>query len=468
MNQAKVRSMTVPTPRCPDNALDRNFYTVFDWMVDPAGLGLKASSAELSVYAKIYSMSHHSAYGYYVTQDQLALDLYISRRSVQRALDSLCKSGLIGYNELYRTGREANGMKSPRSYFAIQEKINAAIEATTPVSASRGGQILDFGFQQPAGQEDAPTCHISAVENSSFQQSAGQVDASFCHNDAPGCHNDASFCHNDAPGCHNDAPTCRIGATCGNVERDETEVPSSSWGNTTKPQDSGSNSPSNDVYINNNKNNNDNYFSYSPDYSDERGGLPVEDGDCDPGGVDGWSAEVRFAARFIADSSPKHIDGIFFEKTMAAIRDAMDSGATADEICDAWDLYLEDLMAQNSEGGSAAFKRYAMFPLNWLRRADGFRFYLKRVRAKAEKAAGASCDDAFEGEAECANEAERLAEKYSLTANKTTSGIIWTFMGDYHCAMVAPRAQNRREALRYMCSVKGIEVPKDIEEMPEI
>ncbi len=36
-----------------DNALDRNFYTVFDWMVDPAGLGLKASSAELSVYAKI-------------------------------------------------------------------------------------------------------------------------------------------------------------------------------------------------------------------------------------------------------------------------------------------------------------------------------------------------------------------------------------------------------------------------------
>ena len=76
-------------------------------MVDPAGLGLKASSAELSVYAKIYSMSHHSAYGYYVTQDQLALDLYISRRSVQRALDSLCKAGLIGYTELYRqTGGE--------------------------------------------------------------------------------------------------------------------------------------------------------------------------------------------------------------------------------------------------------------------------------------------------------------------------------------------------------------------------
>ena len=53
----------MPTTSCPDNALDRNFYTVFDWMVDPAGLGLKASSAELSVYAKIYSMSHHSAYG---------------------------------------------------------------------------------------------------------------------------------------------------------------------------------------------------------------------------------------------------------------------------------------------------------------------------------------------------------------------------------------------------------------------
>ena len=158
----------MPTTRCPDNALDRNFYTVFDWMVDPAGLGLKASSAELSVYAKIYSMSHHSAYGYYVTQDQLALDLYISRRSVQRALDSLCKAGLIGYTELYRTGREANGMKSPRSYFAVQEKINAAIEATIPVSASRGGQILDFDFQQSTGQADAPTCHISAVETRVF------------------------------------------------------------------------------------------------------------------------------------------------------------------------------------------------------------------------------------------------------------------------------------------------------------
>lgn len=451
----------MPTTRCPDNALDRNFYTVFDWMVDPAGLGLKASSAELSVYAKIYSMSHHSAYGYYVTQDQLALDLYISRRSVQRALDSLCKSGLIGYNEMYRTGREANGMKSPRSYFAIQEKINAAIEATTPVSASRGGQILDFDFQQSAGQADAPSCHISAVENSSFQQSAGRADASFCHNDAPTCHIDASSCHNDAS-------SRRIGATCENVERDESTAPSSSWENAVKPQESGSSSPSNDVYINNNKNNSDNYFSYSSDESNERGGLPVEDGDCGAGDAEGWSAEVRFTARFIADSSPKHIDGVFFERTMAAIRDAMDSGATADEICDAWDLYLDELMTQNSEGGSAAFKRYAMFPLNWLRRADGFRFYLKRVRAKAEKSAAVSFDDAVESENACANEAERLAEKYSLTANKTTSGIIWTFMGDYHSAMIAPRAQNRREALRYMCSVKGIEVPKDIEEMPEI
>lgn len=458
----------MPTTRCPDNALDRNFYTVFDWMVDPAGLGLKASSAELSVYAKIYSMSHHSAYGYYVTQDQLALDLYISRRSVQRALDSLCKSGLIGYNELYRTGREANGMKSPRSYFAIQEKINAAIEATTPVSASRGGQILDFGFQQPAGQADAPTCHISAVENSSFQQSAGQVDASFCHNDAPGCHIDASTCHNDASFCHNEAPSCRTGTTCGNVGQDESTAPSSSWGNAAKPQDSGSGSSSNGVYINNNKNNNDNYFSYSSDDSDERGELSGESEDCAADGGTGWSAEVRYAARFIADSSPKHIDGIFFEKTMAAIRDTVDSGATSDEICDAWDLYLDDLMTQNSEGGSASFKRYAMFPLNWLRRADGFRFYLKRVRAKAEESAAAPFDDAAESETESANEAERLAEKYSLTPNKTTSGIIWTFMGDYHCAMVAPRAQNRREALRYMCSVKGIEVPKDIEEMSEI
>lgn len=234
----------MPTTRCPDNALDRNFYTVFDWMVDPVGLGLKASSAELSVYAKIYSMSHHSAYGYYVTQDQLALDLYISRRSVQRALDSLCKAGLIGYNELYRTGREANGMKSPRSYFAVQEKINAAIEATTPVSASRGGQILDFDFQQSTGQADAPTCHISAVENSSFQQSAGHADASFCHNDAPTCHIYASSCHNDAP-------SRRIGATCANVESDEDTATSSSCGNAVKPQDSDTSSSGTGVYINN-------------------------------------------------------------------------------------------------------------------------------------------------------------------------------------------------------------------------
>lgn len=451
----------VPTTRCPDNALDRNFYTVFDWMVDPAGLGLKASSAELSVYAKIYSMSHHSAYGYYVTQDQLALDLYISRRSVQRALDSLCRSGLIGYNELYRTGREANGMKSPRSYFAIQEKINAAIEATTPVSASRGRQILDFDFREPAGQVDASTCHISPVENSSFQQSAGQADASFCHNDAPSRHNDASFCRADAP-------SRRIGATCGNVEQDEFTAPSSSWENAAKPQETEMPETSSGVYINNNKNNNDNYFSYSSNESNKRGQISGENGDCGPSNAGGWSAEVRYVARFIADSSPKHIDGVFLDKTMAAIRDVMDSGVEADEICDAWDLYLDELMNQNSEGGSAAFKRYAMFPLNWLRRADGFRFYLKRIRAKSEKTAEASRDTPLEADGDCSNEAERLAEKYSLTANKTTSGIIWTFMGDYHSAMVAPRAQNRREALRYMCSVKGIEVPKDIEEMSEI
>ena len=450
----------MPTTRCPDNALDRNFYTVFDWMVDPAGLGLKASSAELSVYAKIYSMSHHSAYGYYVTQDQLALDLYISRRSVQRALDSLCKAGLIGYNELYRTGRESNGMKSPRSYFAVQEKINAAIEAAMPVSASRGGQILDFDFQQSAGQADAPTCHISAVENSSFQQSAGHADASFCHNDAPTCHIDASSCHNDAS-------SRRIGATCANVESDEDTATSSSCGNAVKPQDSDTSSSGTSVYINNNKNNNDNYFSYSSDNPSEGDRPCGEGGDVEPGGESGWSAEVRYAARFIADSSPKHCDGIFLERTMDAIRDAMNAGVDADEICDAWNLYLDELMAQNSEGGSAAFKRYAMFPLNWFRRADGFRFYLKKVRAASGQTAEASHEDAPADDSECANEAERLARKYCLTANKTTSGIIWTFMGDYHSAMIAPRAKNRREALRYMCSVKGIEVPKDIDELTE-
>lgn len=429
-------------------------------MVDPAGLGLKASSAELSVYAKIYSMSHHSAYGYYVTQDQLALDLYISRRSVQRALDSLCKAGLIGYNELYRTGREANGMKSPRSYFAVQEKINAAIEATMPVSASRGGQILDFDFQQSTGQADAPTCHISAVENSSFQQSAGHADASFCHIDAPTCHIDASSCHNDAS-------SRRIGATCANVESDEDTATSSSCGNAVKPQDSDTSSSGTSVYINNNKNNNDNYFSYSSDNPSEGDRPCGEGGDVEPGGESGWSAEVRYAARFIADSSPKHCDGIFLERTMDAIRDAMNAGADADEICDAWNLYLDELMAQNSEGGSAAFKRYAMFPLNWFRRADGFRFYLKKVRAASGQTAEASHEDAPADDSECANEAERLARKYCLTANKTTSGIIWTFMGDYHSAMIAPRAKNRREALRYMCSVKGIEVPKDIDELTE-
>lgn len=430
-------------------------------MVDPAGLGLKASSAELSVYAKIYSMSHHSAYGYYVTQDQLALDLYISRRSVQRALDSLCKAGLIGYNELYRTGRESNGMKSPRSYFAVQEKINAAIEAAMPVSASRGGQILDFDFQQSAGQADAPTCHISAVENSSFQQSAGHADASFCHNDAPTCHIDASSCHNDAS-------SRRIGATCANVESDEDTATSFSCGNAVKPQDSDTSSSGTSVYINNNKNNNnDNYFSYSSDNPSEGDRPCGEGGDVEPGGESGWSAEVRYAARFIADSSPKHCDGIFLERTMDAIRDAMNAGADADEICDAWNLYLDELMAQNSEGGSAAFKRYAMFPLNWFRRADGFRFYLKKVRAASGQTAEASHEDAPADDSECANEAERLARKYCLTANKTTSGIIWTFMGDYHSAMIAPRAKNRREALRYMCSVKGIEVPKDIDELTE-
>lgn len=448
----------MPTTRCPDSALDRNFYTVFDWMVDPAGLGLKASSVELSVYAKIYSMSHHSAYGYYVSQDQLALDLYISRRSVQRALDSLCKTGLIGYNELYRTGREASGMKSPRSYFAVQEKINAAIEATSAVSASRGGQILDFDFKQSAGQTDAPSCHISAVENSSFQQSAGQADASFCHNDAPSCRIDASTCHNDA----SSRPIC---PTCANVDSDGNTAPSSSCGNVTKPQDTAPTSPERDVYINN-KNNNDNYYS-SSDNSNEGDRSCGESGNGEPDGVGGWSAEVRYAARFIADSSPKHCDGIFLERTMDAIRDAMNAGADADEICDAWDLYLDELMTQNSEGGSAAFKRYAMFPLNWLRRADGFRFYLKKVRAASGKSAQASHEDAPVDDSECTNEAEALARKYCLTANKTTSGIIWTFMGDYHSAMIAPRAKNRREALRYMCSVKGIEVPRDIDELTE-
>ena len=69
------------------------------------------------------------------------------------------------------------------------------------------------------------------------------------------------------------------------------------------------------------------------------GGTGSSDGS---DGAADWSAEVRYAARFIADSSPKHCDGIFLERTMDAIRDAMSAGADADEICDAWDLYLDD------------------------------------------------------------------------------------------------------------------------------
>lgn len=211
-----------------------------------------------------------------------------------------------------------------------------------------------------------------------------------------------------------------------------------------------------DVYINSNF-----YYSYYSSDNSNEGDEPCG------GSEDGWSAEVHHVARFIADSPTKHCNCIFLEKTMAEISDAMKAGAKADEIYDAWDLYLDELMTKNSDGDSDAFKRYAMFPLNWFRRANGFRFYLKKIRTASGDTTEGSHDDAHEGDSECTSEAERLARKYRLTANKTTSGIIWTFTGDYHSAQLAPRAKNRREALRCMCPVKGIEVPEDIDELPE-
>ncbi len=185
-----------------------------------------------------------------------------------------------------------------------------------------------------------------------------------------------------------------------------------------------------DVYINSNF-----YYSYYSSDNSNEGDEPCG------GSEDGWSAEVRHVARFIADSPTKHCNCIFLEKTMAEISDAMKAGAKADEIYDAWDLYLDELMTKNSDGDSDAFKRYAMFPLNWFRRANGFRFYLKKIRTASGDTTEGSHDDAHEGDSECTSEAERLARKYRLTANKTTSGIIWTFTGDYHSAQLAPPSE---------------------------
>lgn len=444
-------------------ALDRNFYTVFDWMVDPAGLGLKAASAELSVYAKVYSMSHHSAYGYYVTQDQLALDLYISRRSVQRALDSLIKAGLIGCNELFRNPREAAGMRGPRSYYVIQEKINEAIEATTPLSYSRGNALEDnFSFQQPAGQADAPTCHNVPVENLNFQQCADQADAPTCHNDASECRTDVTTCHIDASSCHNDASECRISSTCENVR---------------KAQDTSDlSSSSNDIYINKNNNKNNNYYYFSS-FNDELEEQRCSNADSSDSGKMNNNevscpSEAVSLTRSIIESSPKYIDDAYAEKTLAAIKNVLSEGIGAEEVFAAWNAYLENLMEQNADGGSAAFKRYSMFPLNWLNRADGFKFYLKQIRDLRKKAESESEQESNTDEAGSQNvlrnAADDLARKYCLKGINTTSGRIWTFMDDFGFGQIAPRVTNCRDALRFMCGEKGIEVPADIDEMTEV
>ena len=426
-------------------ARDRNFYTVYDWMIDPSGLGLRSCSAEAAVYAKIYSMAHHSAAGCTISHDDLAACLFLSRRTAQRALEKLIGDGLITVTDTFRTVAEARGMRCPHSYHLVQEKINEAIERTAPFSSNR----LDFGFQQTAGQQDASICHDTIVENSSFQQTAGQQDASKCRNDA-------SKCRNDASSCHIVATNCRISDTCGNAKRPSPDAIGSTCGNATKPQETSGNG----AYIynyNNNKYNNSNlnFNLHSPN----------------PNGNE--LDEARGVCRELLATSPKLSKSSFDADLLSAVRAVLDSGTGADEILEAWKAYLGDLIDRNAAGGSEAIIQYGMYPLNWVKRASGLAFWLKAVQSAKgesdtpEKGAAKTAPDGANG-SDDGRSAEELVKKFKVRRIDTSDGsTVWTFLDRFHSGAIATGCHTKAEALRFACSEHEIEIPADFHDVED-
>lgn len=309
-------------------AADRDYFTVFDWMIHPEGLGLRVSSAQCPVYARIYGASHHGSGASMETQGHLAEVLGLSRQSVNSAVASLLSSGLIVERGV--VGPKGTGIKL---LAAAQAPIDAAIERCAAV--------------RQAGVEGAGTGWELVRPTDSFPQSAAQdlvkkLDKVVKNPDNLVKKVDKVVKELDKV------------ATCGDARA----------GEESRGGGAGASSAANDVYINKNKLNKNNSFN---SHSHTKG--------VDPSGREATLATLpegeRRALGAILASSPRHVDAGHLPETVTEWRRLVDGGADPTQIEEAWKSYLEWFYSPERPAEEKDL-RYVLFPANFFRRPQGW------------------------------------------------------------------------------------------------
>ena len=106
---------------------DYDGITLHEWMWSADGLALPTSSAELLVYAKVYSVSHHNAGALTASQPKLAELFGLTREYVNRTLARLVDKGLVYVCGTCRA--PGQGGRPVNVYAVCQSPIDRAVGA---------------------------------------------------------------------------------------------------------------------------------------------------------------------------------------------------------------------------------------------------------------------------------------------------------------------------------------------------
>ena len=202
---------------------DRDSYTVFDWMWQAGGLGLKPCSPELAIYARIYGVSNHGLGASCLSQESLARTLGLRRETVSRKLQELSSAGLVvEVGQGYDARSDKKQTKPIKLWMVAQAPINTAIRETSAIDNQENLTCLLYedAVTDPAEKRSVSDSHKSPE---GFQQSAEKRSVSDSHKSPEICERQShSSLHKSQI-----SEVVENSSTCGNSESPRKQPPPS-------------------------------------------------------------------------------------------------------------------------------------------------------------------------------------------------------------------------------------------------
>ncbi|MCH3942320.1 MAG: hypothetical protein LKE37_01155 [Atopobiaceae bacterium] len=169
---------------------DYDGITLHEWMWSAEGLALPTSSAELLVYAKVYSVSHHNAGALTASQPKLAELFGLTRECVNRTLARLVDKGLVYVCGTCRA--PGQGGRPVNVYAVCQAPIDRAVGAAR--SSREENQFspatnVTEGHVPAPSVTDASRTDVTAPSRSNVTGQANVTEAPPSRKAAPSCGN---------------------------------------------------------------------------------------------------------------------------------------------------------------------------------------------------------------------------------------------------------------------------------------